>query len=75
MNHKPFYSIQYLTGGHCQLICHPDKEERKRRYKMLTSSGVVIQKADCKLKAVSPEEAEKHLEGLAPDQRALYERT
>ncbi|MBI4832562.1 MAG: epoxyqueuosine reductase, partial [Candidatus Lindowbacteria bacterium] len=32
----------YLTCGNCQLICSPDKEERKRRYKMLAGNGVVV---------------------------------
>jgi hypothetical protein len=27
-----------LTCGNCQLICHPDKDVRKKRYKLLTES-------------------------------------
>jgi epoxyqueuosine reductase QueG len=62
-----------FTCGHCQFICHPDKEVRKGRYKMLMESGVVVQNPDGTLKAVSPEEAEAYLASLAPEQRALYE--
>ena len=62
-----------FTCGHCQLVCHPDKKVRQKRYEMLTKGGVVIQDSDGSLKAVSPEEAEKHLAAMAPDERALYE--
>ena len=62
-----------LTCGNCQLICHPDREERKRRYKLLTKSGVVVQTPDGLLKAVAPEVAEKHLVEMLPEQRACYE--
>jgi len=34
---------------------------------------VVIQDPDGTLRAVSPEEAEKHLAAMAPEQRGLYE--
>jgi len=62
-----------LTCGNCQLICHPDKEVRKRRYKMLVESGVVVQNPDGSLEAVSPEEAKKRLDAMNPKTRALYE--
>ena len=62
-----------LTCGNCQLICHPDREERKRRYKLLTNSGVVVQMADGSLEAVSPEIAEKHLAEMSPEQRSCYQ--
>jgi epoxyqueuosine reductase QueG len=63
-----------VTCGNCQLICHPDREERKRRYKMLRTSGVVIQHPDGSLEAVSPEIGRKHLAEMSPKQRALYKR-
>ena len=62
-----------LTCGNCQLICHPDKEVRKARYKMLVESGVIVQNPDGTLEAVSPEEAKKKLADMDPDTRALYE--
>lgn len=62
-----------FTCGHCQLICHPDKEVRQKRYKMIVNSGVIIQDPNGSLRAVSPEEAEKHISTLNPEQRALYE--
>ncbi|MDY6852987.1 MAG: epoxyqueuosine reductase, partial [Thermodesulfobacteriota bacterium] len=62
-----------MTCGHCQLICHPDKDVRKKRFKALTKAGVVIQLKDGSLKAVTPGEAREHLAAMSPDVRALYE--
>lgn len=63
----------YLTCGNCQLICCPDKKDRKRRYKMLTESGVVIQNPDGTLEAVSPESAKERLASMDPELRSAYE--
>ena len=63
----------WLTCGNCQLICHPDKEERLKRYKLLTTSGVVVQQEDGSLEAVTPEEARKRLTAMSPERRVLYE--
>ncbi len=64
-----------ITCGNCQLICNPDKDERKRRYRLLTQSGVVIEHPDGNLAAVSPEVAAKHLEAMTPEERSAFERT
>jgi hypothetical protein len=64
-----------MTCGNCQLVCHPDRAERERRYKLLTENGVVIQHQDGSLEAVSPEVAEKHLAEMSPEERAYYEET
>ncbi|MDY6843525.1 MAG: hypothetical protein SVW57_05475 [Thermodesulfobacteriota bacterium] len=44
-----------LTCGNCQLICHPNSEERRRCHEMLVRSGVVVQNTDGSLEAVSPD--------------------
>lgn len=62
-----------LTCGNCQLVCHPDKAVRKRRYRMLSESGVVIQFPDGSRRAVSPAEAQAHLTAMDDETRALYE--
>ncbi|MBW2091375.1 MAG: epoxyqueuosine reductase [Deltaproteobacteria bacterium] len=62
-----------FTCAHCQFICHPDKEVRQDRFKMLTNSGVVVQNEDGSLEAVSPEEAKTRLAAMNPKRRALYE--
>jgi hypothetical protein len=61
------------TCAHCQFICCPDKTERKKRYKMLTQSGVVVQRSNGKLEAVSPEEAIEILSNMPEERRRLYE--
>ncbi|MDR9459540.1 MAG: epoxyqueuosine reductase [Dehalococcoidia bacterium] len=63
----------WQTCGNCQLVCHPDKDERKRRYKMLSGSGVVVQQPDGTLEAMSPENAISFLSGMDLENRALYE--
>ena len=64
-----------FTCNNCSLVCHPDKETRKRRYKMLTQGGVVVQHSDGALEAVSPAEAKNRLANMRPERRALYEKT
>ena len=64
-----------LTCGNCQLICHPEKEIRRKRYKLLTESGVVVENSDGSREAVAPEAAKKHLAAMDPAVRALYEET
>jgi epoxyqueuosine reductase len=63
----------YLTCGNCQLICHPDREERTRRYHMLTHSGAVVQNPDGSLEATTPEKARERFAAMEPQRRRLYE--
>ena len=62
-----------FTCGHCQFVCHPDKETRRRRFRLIRQGGVVIQDPDGLLRAVSPEAAKTHLAAMDPETRALYE--
>ncbi len=62
-----------LTCGNCQLICHPDKDERKKRWRWLVTGGVVVQDEDGTLRAVPPAVAKKHMAAMPPERRALYE--
>jgi hypothetical protein len=61
------------TCSNCHFVCHPNKEVRKARYRMLTESGVVIQEPDGTRRAVSPEEAKEYLKSMSPERRKLYE--
>ena len=63
----------YLTCGNCQLICTPERDERKRRFKSLRESGVVIQNPDGSLEVLSPQEATRRIALLPANIRALYE--
>ncbi len=62
-----------LTCCNCSLVCHPSKDVRKKKYKMLTTSGVVVQNLDGSREAVSSEEAQRRLAAMPSAQRALYE--
>lgn len=64
-----------VSCANCQLVCCPDKGERKARYKMLTGSGVIVQHSDGRREAVTPEEAKKLLAAMPAERRALYEDT
>ena len=61
------------TCANCQLVCHPDKEVRTARCKMLIESGVVIQEADGTRRVVSPEDAKEYLNSMPLGRRKLYE--
>ena len=63
-----------VTCANCQLICHPERDERKRRYRLLTRGGVVVQNPDGSLEAVRPKEARERLAAMSPEQRAMYEK-
>jgi len=66
-------SMMDFPCSNCQLVCHPDKEVRTARYKMLIESGVVIQEADGTRKVVSPEEAKEYLNSMTLERKKLYE--
>lgn len=68
----PGYRIEF-TCGHCMLVCHPDKEVKKRRYDMLIESGVIVENPDGSREAVSPEEATRRISSMNPEVRAKYE--
>jgi hypothetical protein len=63
-----------VTCANCQLICHPERDERKRRHRLLKKGGVVVQNPDGSLEAVKPDEAEERLAAMSPEQRAMYEK-
>ncbi len=61
-----------FTCGNCNLVCAASRSERDRRLERLRNSGVVIQKSDGSVAAVSPEEAQHYIDDLDPQTRALY---
>ncbi len=62
-----------VTCGNCAIVCHPDKDVRKKRHKMLKESGVVIQNPDGSRVAVSPEKAKQRLNEMPHEIKKLYE--
>ena len=62
-----------LTCGNCQLICVPDKEERKARHKALREGGCAVQNADGSIEFVAPDAAAERVAAMDDETRALYE--
>lgn len=62
-----------VSCANCQLVCCPDKEERKARHRTLTESGVVLQKPTGELEAVSSNNARQVLDTMHPSRKSLYE--
>ena len=62
----PGLRLLNVTCANCQLLCHPERDERKRRYKLLTKGGVVVQNPDGSLEALTPKQAEKRLVAMSP---------
>lgn len=66
----PGYKIEYNCSL-CQLICHPQKEIRKARYKKLIKGGVIVEENGKRI-PVTPEEAEKTFEKMSAEKKRLY---
>ena len=67
----PGYKMNY-TCSSCQFICHPNKEVRKNRFKMLRNGGVIVEDKEGNLRAVNSEEAEKILEKMPKERKKRY---
>jgi epoxyqueuosine reductase QueG len=64
----------YMSCSHCQLVCAPDKEERKRRYRLLKKGGCIVQNPeDGSVKALPPDAAREYVASMNPETRAMYE--
>jgi epoxyqueuosine reductase len=70
--HVLMRSRLYLTCGNCQLLCWPDPADRQENYRILTSSGTVIQRPDGSLVRVSAEQSESYIMDLDQEERSLY---
>lgn len=68
----PGYRVEH-TCGNCQLVCHPDLEVRKERYRLLRKSGVIVQEKDGSYTAMEPEQAKRFLEDMPTERQRLYE--
>lgn len=61
-----------LTCGNCQIICWGDKEDTRDNYRLLTSSGCVVQREDGSIEALPAEEAEEYFGSMPEEHRKLY---
>ncbi|MAV76340.1 MAG: hypothetical protein CL691_06945 [Cellvibrionales bacterium] len=57
----------------CNLVCHPEREVRRKRVKLWTQGGVSVQHEDGTLESMPREEAEAFIAAMTPERRALYE--
>jgi len=67
----PEHKMQY-TFSMCQLICHPNKDVRNHRYKLLRTSEVIVEDESGNRKRVSPNEAEKIIAKMPKEKQKLY---
>ena len=63
---------QHLTCGNCQITCWGNKEDTRENVKLLHNSGCVLQREDGELYSVHAEDAEKAVQAMGPERRALY---
>ncbi|MBN2707133.1 MAG: epoxyqueuosine reductase [Deltaproteobacteria bacterium] len=63
------------TCSNCHFVCHPDKQVRLARYRMLVEGGVIIEDAEGNRRAVSPEEAQAYIAALPAERKTLYEKS
>lgn len=61
-----------LTCGNCCYLCWGDKEETRENYRLLSSSGCVIQRENGEKVVLPPGEAEAEFERMRPEHRSLY---
>lgn len=62
-----------LTCGQCQIVCWGNKQDNRENYRLLTSSGCVIQREDGAMQVLPPDEAKAAFENMKPEHRELYE--
>lgn len=61
-----------LTCGVCNYICFGNKDETRENYRLLTSSGCVIQRENGEKVVLPPEEAAAEFHKMPDEHKALY---
>lgn len=61
-----------LTCGQCQIVCWGNKEDTSENYRLLISSGCVIQRPGGKIDVLPPDDAAAEFERMDPQHRDLY---
>jgi len=61
-----------LTCGNCQIVCFGSKEETRENYRLLTTSGCVVQRENGEIVALPPDEAQREFDKMNPAHRELY---
>jgi len=61
-----------LTCGNCSYICFGDRDETRENYRLLKSSGCVIQLENGEKRVLPPQEADEEFEKMNPAHKRLY---
>lgn len=61
-----------LTCGNCQIVCWGNKEDTKENYRLLSTSGCVIQRENGEIVALPPAEAASEFEKMKSEHKDLY---
>jgi epoxyqueuosine reductase len=69
---NPDGSGVFLTCGHCQIVCWGNKDDTRENYRLLVSSGCVIQRPSGKIEVLPADEAAAEFERMDPQHRGLY---
>jgi epoxyqueuosine reductase len=62
-----------VTCGNCQIVCWGDKEATRENYRLLSSSGCVVQREDGANEVLPPDEAERVFQSMNPSHQELYQ--
>lgn len=62
-----------LTCGNCQVVCAGDAEETRSNYRLLKSSGCVIQRENGDINVLPCEEAAREFDMMDAEHRSLYQ--
>ena len=61
-----------ITCGVCALVCTGNREENEENYRILTSSGCIVQDESGKKHVLPPDEAAERFESFKPEHKDLY---
>jgi epoxyqueuosine reductase len=61
-----------ITCGNCAIICAGNRDETKENYRILTTSGCVVQDESGKKHVLPSDEAAKRFESFKPEHKNLY---
>lgn len=62
----------FLTCGQCQIVCWGNREDTSENYRLLISSGCVIQRENGHIVVLPPDDAAAEFERFDPQHRDLY---
>lgn len=61
-----------ITCGVCALVCAGNREENEENYRLLTTSGCIVQDESGKKHVLPSDEATALFESVSPDHKSLF---